>query len=102
MCPEQKLKRKNIEKITTSSVASDEITAQQKELATAERKLKHVDNSVLKIKNKVVLIRQQLLDARDQYRSKNTKRTQRVLTNADDRLQDIRKELESKQSEYRE
>lgn len=102
MCPEQKLKRKNIEKITTSSVASDEITAQQKELATAERELKHVGNSVLKIKDKVILLRQQLLDARDQYRSKNTKRTQRVLTNADDRLQDIRQELDSKQSEYRE
>jgi len=102
MCPEQTLKRKNIEKIMTSSVASDEITAQQKELANAESKLKHMGNSVLKIKDKVVLIRQQLIDARDQYKSKNTKRTQRALTNANDRLQNLRQDLDRKQSEYRE
>ena len=102
MCPEKTLKRKNIEIITTSSVASDEIIAQQKELATAERMLKHVGNSVLKIKDKVVLVRQQLIDARDQYRSIKTKRTQRALTNANDRLQSLRQDLDKKQSEYRE
>lgn len=102
MCPEQTLKRKNIEKITTSSVVSDEITAQQNELAAAERKLERVDNSVLKMKDKLDLIRQQLSDARNQYRSKNTKQTQRALTSAKDRLQKLRQDLDRKLSEYRE
>jgi predicted nucleic acid-binding Zn-ribbon protein len=102
MCPEQTLKRKNIEKITTSSVASDEITAQQKELATAERKLKQVGNSVSKIKDKVELVRQQLSVARNQYRSANTKQTQRAFTTANNRLQKLRQDLDRKLSEYRE
>jgi predicted nucleic acid-binding Zn-ribbon protein len=102
MCPEQTLKRKNIEKIMTSSVVSDEITAQQKELAAAERKLEQVNNSVLKMKDKLDLIRQQVSDARNQSRSKNTKQTQRALTSAKDRLQKLRQDLDGKLSEYRE
>jgi hypothetical protein len=76
MCPEQTLKRKNIENIRKNSVASDEINAQQKELATAERKLKQVANSVLKMKDKVELVRQQLIDIRHQHSTTNTKQTQ--------------------------
>jgi hypothetical protein len=102
MCPEQTLKRKNIEKIKASSVTSDEITAQQNELAYAERKLRQVGNSVEKIKDKVGLIRQRLSDARNQYRLKNTKQTQRAFTNASDQLQNIRQEFDNKLSEYRE
>lgn len=102
MCPEQTLKRNNIEKITTSSVASDEISAQQKELAIAERKLKQVGNSVLKMKDKVELVRQQLIDSRNQYRSTNTKQALRAITNANNRLQKIRQDLDGKRSEYRE
>jgi hypothetical protein len=102
MCPEQTLKRKNIENIRKNSVASDEINAQQKELAIAERKLKQVANSVLKMKDKMELVRQQLIDVRHQHSSKNTKQTQRALTNAKDRLQKLREDLERKRSDYRE
>jgi hypothetical protein len=102
MCPEQTLKRKNIENIRKNSVASDEINAQQKELATAERKLKQVANSVLKMKDKVELVRQQLIDIRHQHSTTNTKQTQHALTNAKDRLQKLRQDLERKRSDYRE
>jgi len=102
MRPEQTLKRNNIEKITTSSVASDEINAQQKELAIAERKLKQVGNSVLKMKEKVELVRQQLIDSRNEYRSINTKQALRAITNANNRLLKIRQDLDGKRSEYRE
>jgi len=102
MCPERTLKRRNVDKITTKSVTLDEIGAQQKELSAAERILKQTGNRVIKSKEKVTLEIQRLADARNQYRSRNTKQTQRVFNTAATRLQKARQERDKLISEYRE
>jgi len=102
MCPEKTLKRRNLEKITTNSTATDAIAAQQKELAVAERKLGQADRRLSKVREKMDLARDQAADARKQHASRDTGHTRRALNTAITKLQNIRQDLEQLLSETRE
>jgi hypothetical protein len=102
MSPDRALKRKNVKKIATDSVTSDEISAQRAELAAAERKLARMDQGTAKIREKVTRLRQQLANARNQDRQRNTAQTERAMTTARDKLDSARKQRDRMLSEYRE
>jgi hypothetical protein len=102
MSPDRALRRKNVEKIATDSVTSDEINAQRAELTAAERKLARMDQGIAKIREKVARLRQRLADARHQGRQRNTAQTGRAVTTASDKLDNARQQRDKMLSEYRE
>lgn len=102
MSPDRALRRKNVEKIATESITSDEINAQRAELTAAERKLARMDQGVVKIREKVARLRQQLADARHQDRQRDTAQTGRAVTTARDKLDNARQQRDKLLSEHRE
>lgn len=102
MCPERALKNSNIKNITVSSVASDEISAQRKELAAAERRLDRMEQKILAKKDQVAQSRQRLSDLRNQSKTKNKKQITRMHETAKNRLSKSLQQRDKILSEYRE
>ncbi len=102
MCPERALKQRNINNITASSVTSDEINTQCKELAAAERNLHRMEKRLLALKGQVDESRLRLNDLRNNSKEKNTKQTQRRLEASKNRLSDLRQQRDNMLLEYRE
>jgi hypothetical protein len=102
MCPERALKNRNIRNITASSVASDEISAQRKELAAAERRLNRMEQKIPAIKDQVAQSRLRLSDLRNQSKAKNKKQITRMHETAKHRLSSARQQRDKMLSEHRE
>ena len=96
------LQHSNVEKLTTSSVASEELVTQQQELVKVERALKRMDQRVEKVKETVARARGRLAEMREKDRAQGTSQTKRAVATARDRLEQAREKRDSLLSDYRE
>lgn len=72
--------KKNVDRISTRSIASGEIKEQQSLLDTAERKLAKMGQHIERIRVKILELRRQAVDARRQHKEQGTTKTKRALT----------------------
>ena len=79
MNADRKLMRNNVDKISTRSVASDELDKQRLQLRSAERNLEQVSQSIEKIREAIAALRQQLAERRSQQNVLGTAQTKRAL-----------------------
>jgi hypothetical protein len=93
--------RRNVETISTRSVASGEIEAQQSELAAAMRKLARMNQRMVLIRGKIAGLRQELADARSRQRRRDTPETRQAVKVATNRLAAANQRRERIASDYR-
>ena len=102
MCPAQTLKRKNLKKISESSVDSDEIRLQQRELSAAGNRLERIEQKIAKAREQVDQTRKRLAELRSNAGERNTARNKRAIDTAKNKLTSQRQHRDKLLSEYRE
>lgn len=96
------LVRNNIEKLSTNSVASDELRKQLAVLESAERKLERKEQGITRVREKIAGLRQQLADARRLKLERDTAQTKRALAAVIKKLEGAVQQRHGMLSDYRE
>jgi hypothetical protein len=96
------LMRNNVEKISTRSVASDELDKQRALLQSAERRLVLMERGIKKVGEKITGLRQQLAERRSLQKEHGTAQTKRALAAAVNKLESAVQQRHGLLSDYRE
>lgn len=96
------LLRKNVEKLSTTSVKEDTLRAQQDELKKAETRLSRIEQRVLRHQTKMRDLRTLLSEKRLRHKQKNTPQTKRACETVANKLKLAIRQRNETVSDFRE
>jgi len=94
--------RNNVNRLSTQSVASDELREQGAELDAVQHKLARMEQGKVKVHEKIAGLRQQLAEARSLHKEQGTAQTKRTLMRLTKNLDSAIQQRDSIQSDCRE
>jgi cell division septum initiation protein DivIVA len=99
---DKRLLQHNVTRLSTQSVASDELHEQGAVLEAVEHKLVRMEQGRVKIREKIAGLRQQLAEARNLHKELGTAQTKRALMKLTKHLDSAVQKRDSILSDYRE
>ena len=102
MSADRTLMRNNIEKISTNSVASEELGKQLAVLESARRKLERMEQGIARVRERIAGLQQQLAEARSLQQERGTAQTKRALAAMVKKLESAVQQRHGLLSDYRE